>query len=145
MTVEIEVTTTPRDLFQRMERYPSELDAQMNRTMEQVGLHLVKSVPPYPPPPEGSTYVRTVVLGKSLTKGGGGNVWNNQKLGQGNYEFTFGTNIEYGPFVIGDDTQARHMGHWWRMSTVAKKAQPGIVRLFDAMANRIAGWLEGRR
>lgn len=142
MTVDIEITTKPPDLFRRFDRYPAQLDAEINRTMEQALLHVQGSVLPYPP--YQSSYVRTGQLGRSLTRGGGENVFDNKKLGQGDYEATFGTNLEYAKWVIGDETQARHMGHWWKMSAVAAKAKPGIIRLFDAAMQRLANWIAGR-
>jgi hypothetical protein len=64
-------------------------------------------------------------------------------MGSG-YEGRFGTNLEYAPYVIGDDTQARHMGHWWKISTVATKAAGKIESLFKTLGDNLASFLDGK-
>jgi hypothetical protein len=66
-----------------------------------------------------------------------------KKLG-GGYEGQFGTRVEYAPFVIGDDTQAGHMGHWWKISKVAELSKDKITRIFQTMADKLAKWLDGK-
>ena len=47
--------------------------------------------------------------------------------------------------VIGTESQQpAFRGRWWTMKTVMEKAKPGIERLFEAMAGRLVGFLEGR-
>ena len=66
------------------------------------------------------------------------------KIG-GGYEARLGTNLSYAPAVIGTESQQpAFRGRWWTMKTVMEKAKPGIERLFEAMAGRLVGFLEGR-
>jgi hypothetical protein len=60
------------------------------------------------------------------------------------YEGHFGTNLEYAPHVIGDETQAQHMGHWWKISAIASKAGEKIDRLFAVLGDKMAAFLEGK-
>jgi len=139
----IEVKMNPPDLLQRMAKYPKELDREMNKTTEAAVLHVHGSVPPYPAIPAGSSYARTLTLGRSLAIGDGQNIKTVKRLGQGRYEGRFGTRLYYAPHVIGTLTQARHMKHWWTMKTVKDKAQAGIQKLFDKMAGRMVKFLGG--
>lgn len=137
------------ELIARMKAFPTQLKDAMKVTMDAAMLALWENVPPYPPPPSDSTYVRTGTLGRTLGSGEAGGkasgtpeVYEVRALGSG-YEGHFGTNLEYAPYVIGDDTQARHMAHWWKVSAIAEKANEKIQGLFKTMADKLAEWLEG--
>lgn len=141
----VTVTTTPPDLFNRLDRYPAEIHREIADTMEAALQHVAYSVPPYPPPPEGSTYRRTGTLGRSIGTGGGRpDIYNVRRLGDG-YVGEFGTNLGYAPRVIGDGTQQQPWaGYWWNIGDVAEKAQPGIIRLFERLAQKMADFIAGR-
>ena len=148
MTTTIEVTYDPPDLLERMARYPQELDEEMRTTAKKALYHLQGSVPEYPPPPAGSRYQRTGTLGRSLGLGGGAaEISQVARVGKG-YEATLGTRLEYAPYVIGSaedqPSQAAHMNHWWTTVTIAEKAEPGIERLYNASAERMAAFLDGQ-
>ena len=144
MTDTITVTFNPPDFPQRMQQYPKELQREMERTMNQALTHLQGSVPPYPPPPPASRYIRTGTLGRSIGLGGRAEIYEVRKIG-GGYEARLGTNLSYAPAVIGTESQQpAFRGRWWTMKTVMEKAKPGIERLFEAMAGRLVGFLEGR-
>jgi len=144
MTTEIEVRITPPDLIQRMHRYPQQLNQEMERTIKQALAHTQGSVPPYPAPPPGSSYVRTGTLGRTIGLGGRADIYETRRVGAG-YEARLGTRLDYAPYVIGPETQAApHRGRWWTMRTVLEKAMPGIERLYEAAANRMVAFLEGR-
>ena len=138
------------ELIKRMRAYPAELKKGMEITMEAAMLTLWENVPPYPSPPENSTYVRTGTLGRTLGGGmeggkGGGepDIYVVREFGAG-YEGRFGTNLEYAPYVIGDDTQAAHMGHWWKIGVIAGKSADKINRMFANLGEKMAAFLEGR-
>jgi len=145
----ITVETRPRDLMQRLERYPSQFDRVMKVTMGAAMLTAVEQTPRYPSKPPTSTYVRTGTLGRTLGVGRTGGVigqpdiFTSKRMGQAVYEGAVGTNLEYAPFVIGDGTQAGHMSHWWTVSTWSKRAAAKIVRLYDNTMNQVARWLDG--
>ena len=147
----IEIQVNPPDLFQRMERYPKELDREMGTTMSAALLHVQGSVPPYPPQRTGSSYKRTGTLGRTLGASmdggavGSPDINTIKRLGSGKYEARFGTRLHYAPKVIGAETQEplfKTLG-WWTMRDVKNKAEPGIVKLFNAMADRLVKFLGG--
>ena len=101
------------------------------------------SVPSYPV--YSSSYQRTGTLGRTLTiVGDPEHIQDVKVIGHGVVEGQFGTRLEYAPFVIGDDTQAKHMRHWWTMKTVKAKAEEGVKRIFEDMTKKLAGWIEGK-
>ena len=138
------------ELIARMKKYPLELAKGMAVTMAASLIALWESVPAYPEPPADSKYDRTGTLGRSLGSGFSGgaegepSIYTIRKLGEG-YEGKFGTSLEYAPHVIGDDTQAAvHSGRWWNMRFVANKASEKINRLWQALGNKLASFLEGK-
>jgi hypothetical protein len=138
------------ELIQRMRAYPQKLTASLRVTMQAALLALWENVPAYPPPPDDSTYVRTGTLGRTLGSGEGGgkgggqpSIYEARELGSG-FEGHFGTNLEYAPYVIGDDTQAKNMSHWWKISVVAERAKDKIDSLFKTLGDKLAAFLEGR-
>jgi hypothetical protein len=138
------------ELLARMRQFPKKLDASMRVTMQAALLALWENVPAYPPPPDDSTYVRTGTMGRTLGSGEGGgksggqpDIYEVRELGSG-YEGHFGTNLDYAPHVIGEETQAKHMGHWWKISVIKEKAQEKIQGLFKTMGDKMAEFLEGK-
>lgn len=137
------------ELLARMRAYPDKLKMSMEATMRAAMLALWENVPPYPSPPSDSTYRRTGTLGRTLGSGmsggkmGAPDVYQVRELGSG-YEGRFGTNLGYAPYVIGDETQSRHMTHWWKIRTVAERAKPKIEQVFNTLAAKLAAFLEGK-
>jgi hypothetical protein len=148
MTSPIEVRGLS-ELITRMRAYPQQLSASLKATMDAAMLTVHENVPPYPAPPSDSTYVRTGTLGRTLGSGVGGgksgapDIYEVRPMGSG-FEGHFGTNLDYAPHVIGDDTQAWMHYRWWQMRTVADKAKVKIDRLFGMLAEKLAKFLEGR-
>jgi len=147
----IEIHMTPPDLLQRMAAYPKDLDREMRKTSEAALLHVQGSVPAYPPQKAGSSYARTGTLGRTLGSSMSGGVAGSpdikaiKRIGQGKYEARFGTRLFYAPDVIGTGTQKslfKRLG-WWTMRAVQKLAEPGIVKLFNAMAERMVKKIGG--
>ena len=58
-----------------------------------------------------------------------------------NWEGHFGTNTEYAPFVIGENTQAAHMSHWWKISAVVEAAKEKLDKIFETLAEKMAQFL----
>lgn len=141
-----------QEIQQRMRAYPAKLSAAIKTTLGAALLALWENVPPYPPEPENSTYTRRVLLGKSLGSSEGGgkagsqpDIFEVKQLGA-EWEGHFGTNLEYAPYVIGDDTQAEvHQGRWWTIKVIAERANEKIQKLFGVMAERLAAWLDSGR
>lgn len=150
MTSSIEVTGLS-EVIARMQAYPDKLKSVLTATMDAAMLVLWESVPKYPPPPPNSTYIRkgAAGLGGSLGSSEGGGVGSShpsiyeiKPLGSG-YEGHFGTNIEYAPDVIGDDTQLAQFGYWWQMKDIAAAATDKINRLFADLGQQLKSFLEG--
>lgn len=147
----VEVTGL-KELIQRMSAFPATLAAKLAVTMSAALNVLWEKVPPYPPPPQDSSYRRTGTLGRSLGSSEGGGVsggepsiYTVRKLGGGNMEGKFGTNLEYAPYVIGEDSQSQaHVGRWWTIRTVAELAKEKIGQVFEKLGNDLAAFLEGK-
>ena len=135
------------DILHKMTVFPKTLDKELRDTMKASLYTMEGAVPDYPRQKNPETkYVRTNTLDHSLTVGGGFNIAKTEKLG-GVHQARFGTNLEYAPYVISDSMQAeQHRGWWWTVSTIVEKAMPKIERLFNALAERLAAFLnrEGR-
>jgi hypothetical protein len=137
------------ELIARMKAYPGELRKSLALTVTSALTVLWENVPPYPSPPDGSTYDRTGTLGRSLGSGTSGgaagkpDVFVVKALGSG-YEGRFGSNVDYAPYVIGEGTQSKHMGHWWTIKTIAEKSQEKILRLFVTLGEKLASFLDGK-
>lgn len=141
-----------KELLSSMTKYPAELAKTVGVTMVASLNTLWENVPPYPPPPQDSTYRRTGTLGRSLgsSQGGGASggepsIYRVRQLGEGNYEGVFGTNLDYAPYVIGDTTQAEvHQGRWWTMQTITQRAAEKINHLWQKAGDLLAKFLEGK-
>ena len=83
---------------------------------------------PYDTPKPGSTYRRTGTLGRKLTV----------RVDSGPLEARIGTRLSYGPYVIGDSTQAPWMRHWKTIGKVGEEAMPRIEGFFVTATDEIA-------
>lgn len=148
----VEVQITPPDLIRRMEQYPDVLDKEMRQAHNGALTALQREIPPYPPKPAGSTYIRTEKLGRGLGSGFSGgqvglpSIRNVRKLGQGVYESEIGSNTpHYNHYVIGERTQAyMHKGRWWTVKDWGIKAIDRVIGVFEAMTKRMASYLDGK-
>lgn len=140
------------ELITRMRAFPGKLAQVMAVAMSASLNTFWENVPPYPPPPETSTYRRTGTLGRTLgsseaggTSGGQPEIYAIRRFGSGHMEGRFGTRLEYAEYVIGEGTQARmHSGRWWTMKTIAEKAKEKINRIWQDVGNKLAAFLDGR-
>ena len=130
------------DIRARMGQYPRKYEQVIGATLNASLLAIQENVPPYPQ--YQSSYRRTGTLGRSIGLRSSKPDIYETKLGSGYFEATYGSRLEYAPYVIGENTQAKHMAHWWTLDgTVARKAEPKIKRLFEKAIAAIAKWLEG--
>ena len=141
------------EIKKRFEQFPNKYRDALRATLGASLLKIWENVPPYPEANPDSTYTRTGTLGRSLgtNEGGGASAGGPKpdiyevKMGAQMSSATFGTRLDYAPHVIGTHTQAKvHQGRWWTMLTIAKKAIPGIQKLFNRFVERLAKWLEGQ-
>ncbi len=136
------------ELQRRMAQFPNELGKVQDVTMDASLLTLWENVPPYPQRPQESGYTRTGTLGRSLGanmsggKAGTPSIYTKKKLGSG-IEGRFGTNLDYAPFVIGEQ-QSRYHYMWWTMNTIKEKAQDKIISLWNTAAEKLAKFLDGK-
>lgn len=138
------------EIIQRMQKFPDKLSKVLETGMKASLLALWEKVPPYPNPPQDSTYRRTGTLGRTLGSSEGGgkgsatpSIYETRKLGNG-MEGKFGTNLDYAPYVIGEQSQARHMRHWWKTSKIAKDAKSKIEQVWKGIAKSLADFLDGK-
>lgn len=151
MSSRIEVTGLDETIA-RLKDHPRQLARALRTTMEAALLTLWENVPGYPAKPETSTYRRTGTLGRSLGVSESGAQFGAPDIYEvkehpGWLEATYGTRLEYAPYVIGDpqDEQASHMRHWWTLPvTVVNRSVKKIERLFVVMNENLARWLAGR-
>jgi hypothetical protein len=99
-------------------------------------------IPPYPPPPPNSTYVRTGTLGRVITAWSGsfpGALTRVESLSGGGSIGYIGGNLEYIAAVIGEGQQAdAHAGRWYTLESVLRESRPGIFDIFrDAVRKAI--------
>lgn len=132
----------------RLQKAPEKFDAALKTTVETSLIVLHESVPPYPSANPASRYTRTGTLGRSIGSGmqggkaGAPDIYTVTKDGSG-YRGEFGTRLEYAPYVIDPDRQAwMHKDRWWTMKTLAERARAKIERLFQAMEQELARWLD---
>ena len=139
------------ELQSRFKRWPEKFTARLGLVMRASLDVIWEHVPAYPSRPEKSTYIRQGLLGKSLGTDEQGNKVGTPDIYQvvnrtGFHEASFGSKLDYAPYVIGEREQAwMHKGRWWTIKTVAEKALPKLTRIFNQMAEQMAGWLDGKR
>lgn len=142
-----------RELSQRFRDFPQEFSQSVRATMEATLYALWGAVPAYPPKPQTSDYIRTGTLGRSLGSSEAGGISGGTpeiyEVSQGTTYTAgeFGTNLEYAPYVIGDDEQQwYHAAHgWWTISSVARLAEERILQLWQQTAEQLAAWIDGQR
>jgi hypothetical protein len=147
----VEVTGL-KELIARMQAFPVKLAQVLVVGMAASLTTFWENVPPYPPEPQDSSYRRTGLLGRTLgssesggASGGQPSVFVVRKLGGGNMEGKFGTNLNYAEQVIGEGTQAAvHRGRWWTLKTVAEKATDKIKRIWIGVGDSLVNFLEGK-
>lgn len=138
------------EIIERMQRFPRRWHDSLNKTLYAVLFKIWEYVPPYPPPPKTSRYIRTGTLGRSLGSGFRGGRSGmapgifEKKIGSRFFSATFGTRLEYAPYVIGEEQAKVHQGRWWTMAKLAKDATRPVLGLFEAMMRGLARWLEGQ-
>jgi hypothetical protein len=141
------------EIRSRFRRFPDKYHRATKTTMEASLLTVWESVPPYPEEPPDSSYTRTGTLGRTLGSGETGGRQGGQpdiyEINQGSsyIEGAFGTRLGYAPHVIGDpDTEQAwmHQGRWWTLVEVLQRAATKIERLWDALGDELAAWLDGR-
>jgi len=119
------------DRFRHIKNNTSEV---LEESMEEAVLFVHSQVPPYPPPPEGSTYRRTMTLGRSITtmKGKSPTAESRVKVKSLGVVLGYiGTNVKYAPYVISRVDQAMtHKGRWYTLESVVEKAKSGINKIF---------------
>ena len=147
MTQQIEVKGLD-ELIRAMDAYPRELAEVMAVTMS-AGLNtLWENVPPYPEQDPMSNYQRTGLLGKSFGSGMQGGASGASpdiyriSNGSGMWEGKFGSQLEYAPFVVGEEQAGMHSSNWWNIQDIANSAVDKIERLFQTAAERLAAFLE---
>jgi hypothetical protein len=103
-------------------------DMRMTATQKAV-IYVHGEVPPYPPAPPTSTYIRTGTLGRSITT-------EVRELGS-QIVGVIGSDVVYAPWVISDEAvgdagpQAKaHRGRWYTLQGVVRKAKNAIVNIY---------------
>ena len=114
-----------------------ELTSEIEKTTWKAVHYVHSQVPSYPSPPAGSTYGRSGNLGRSI----------NTKVKTMGTDVVglIGSSMTYAPWVIsdeeapnGDGPQAwMHVGRWYTLQGVVRKAQDNINKFFDDMMRRL--------
>lgn len=118
---------------------------ELKRSMLRAVLGELQRMPPYPPPPAGSTYKRTGYLGRSLTAlvGRAPDAASDVREVAGGVEGQVGTNVVYAGRVIGQDQGRAWKGRWWRLEESVLSHKADIEAEFEDAAARIAEQLDG--
>jgi hypothetical protein len=146
------VEVNDHGLSKRMQKYPLEYVKIMSVAMVHAGFEINKAVPPYPPKPTGSKYIRTEELGRSFGSGFSGgmsgtmSIFEVKKSSGGFISGKFGSSLGYAPKVVGDATQQSPFfaSYWWKFESVIGKAFPKIKAIFNKAAEKMAKFLEGK-
>ena len=147
-----QVEVDDHGLSKRMQQFPVEYIKIASEAMVRAGFEINKAVPPYPPQPTGSKYIRTERLGRSFGSGFSGgrtgvmSIFEVKKSSGGFIAGRFGSNLGYASKVVGDRTQQDPFfaQYWWRFESVIGKAFPKILGWFNKAAEKMAKFLEGR-
>ena len=104
-------------------------------------LYTLGTVPGYPAPPDTSTYVRTGLLGRSITSLQGqaeGSLARVEPLGAHVIGY-IGSSVEYAGYVVDENQQAwMHQGRWFTLQSVVAKAIDNVVKiLHDAIMEHL--------
>lgn len=131
----IEIKITGLDKVQHnLKAMENEFPKVVNQSMLKTVLYVQGKLPPYPPPPAGSKYIRTVKLGQSITtlKGASPYALSEVKLLGSEVHGIIGTNLKYAPYVIDAEKQASvHSGRWWTLQGEFAKLRDSIVTYFQ--------------
>jgi len=149
MPIEIKITGLDK-IYLLFADMPNKLRKFMRTGMEQSLLVLHENVPPYPPAPATSSYIRTGMLGHSLGSGiAGGKVGtptvysirsnDAQTVGQ------FGTNLSYAKYVIDPEEQAymhkygfkNRSSFWWTMNTIKVKSEKKVMQVWERLVKGV--------
>jgi hypothetical protein len=115
------ITVNSKAVLQALERVEN-LISQLAEPTEEVLEYLRQKMATYPPPPAGSTYVRTMTL-----QGG----WQSLVLA-GNRLGVLSNPVSYGPYVQGAEDQAAvHQGRWQTDEQVAEDETAVVLRIYD--------------
>lgn len=143
--ITINISEEVKALSERFEQFPAVFQREAEPVMYASMEVLHENVPPYPTVPNPT---RTGTLGRTLgaSMEGGAlgrpQVFEVKQLGTG-FTGTFGTNLDYAPYVIGDDTQAWMHYRWWTMKDIAQAATGKIIELWTSLMDDLAAWLKG--
>ncbi len=143
--LQVDITDNATPALQKLARdLPGTLTTEMQEAMRRALLLLRSRVPEYPPERPGQSYVRTGRLGRSLTSEAGGD--SVSEVGGAGMEVwgRWGTNVYYGKWVIGRETQAwMHAGRWWTLEGVADQHLEDVQRLIQGMVEQMVARLVG--
>jgi len=112
------------------------IDKELHETTDRAIKYVHSQVPPYPSTRPGQRYVRTGTLGRSI----GTEV---RSLGT-SIVGAIGTAVVYAPDVISESAvggrgpQSRwHVGRWWTLQGVMRKARDGVIKIYEDMLRRL--------
>jgi len=137
------------ELRARFSEYPEVFDQVMQELTKAQLLTLQENIPPYPPKPATSTYVRTGTLGRSLGSspsggaGGKADVFETLK-GENFYEARLGSNLFYAGPVIGNPQASFFAQYWWRLIQVIGRAFQPLLEMAEGAAQQMADFLKGK-
>jgi hypothetical protein len=142
MASDLEVRIIGLDqVIQKLNGTGEKLSNELNKITKKAILYLHSRVPPYPPKPEGSTYRRTFLLGKSVVAWQGdapGAISRVEGLGR-EVRGIFGTAVVYAPMVIDANAQkpvhTKH--HWYTLQAVVEKAKTGLIEIYQSWINEL--------
>jgi len=128
------------EALRRFETIPAKVNSTMRSLMDKSMRVLWENVPPYPPKPEGSKYIRTGLLGKSIgASGAKPTIYSITGTGA-DIVGAFGTKLSYAKYVIDPDRQAyMHKGRWWTMKTILDNSEGKIKAIWDTFIKILLG------
>lgn len=120
-------------LESKLKRIRTSIEWGMGKAMRDSKEFMLKAVPPYPPPPPFSKYVRTFRLKNSI---------NAEVQPMGSTVVMFITaDTEYAHWVVDKNKQAGiHRGRWWTLQGVLESTRDGVIKIWQ---NHVKKWMIG--
>ena|SRR3972149_6096670 len=121
------------ELDKKLGAFSSGLQLVVEDASRKAVTYVWSEIPDYPAQPLGSTYQRTLTLGRTISAWAGvmRDALSRIEPAFGMVKAFLGTALNYAHWVIDEDDQAwMHKGRWWTLQGVVRGARDGIVQVY---------------
>ena len=121
------------ELDKKLGAFSSGLQLVVEDASRKAVTYVWSEIPDYPAQPLGSTYQRTLTLGRTISAWAGvmRDALSRIEPAFGMVKAFLGTALNYAHWVIDEDDQAwMHKGRWWTLQGVVRGARDGIAQVY---------------